>query len=118
MNITKKNLSFQVILDDQNRLTQKILLLGLTGESAINMTVLEPESKFFGSMILALILFVIAYTEFFSIMSILQSIIEGEEEASNFSFLTILLSLLWDSVLCIIAFSKAFSSEDSSVTMP
>lgn len=80
------------------------------------MTVLEPESKFFGSMILALILFVIAYTEFFSIMSILQSIIEGEEDANNFSFLTILLSLLWDSVLCIIAFSKAFSSEDSSVT--
>lgn len=69
------------------------------------------ESKLLKSIIFAVLLFVISYLQFSAIMEILRSVIEGNESASHYSFLTVMIATMWDAVLCIVAFVCAFDNE-------
>ena len=72
--ITTNNINLKVSLDKEENLIRKLEINGFTSEKNIILNFEQHESKFFGTIVLAFILFIIAYTEFFSIMSVLKSI--------------------------------------------
>lgn len=57
-----------------------------------------------GTILLALILFIIAYCEFTACLTIMRKFIEGEENPTSYSFTTLTLAMMWDSALCITSF--------------
>ena len=59
----------------------------------------------------AVMIFIISFTEFSAIMSILKSIFDGHESANNYSILTVLIATMWDTALCVYSFFQAFENE-------
>ena len=64
-------------------------------------------------MLFAGVLFIVSFSSFTSIMSILKSLYELHDNARRYSFITICATCMWDSALCIIAFIYAFSDQES-----
>lgn len=60
------------------------------------------------TIIFALVLFTISYMQFSAIMSILKSILEGEDQSINYSIITAIIAMMWDAALCLVAFIEAF----------
>lgn len=64
-----------------------------------------------GTILFALILFLISYSEFTACLEIIKKIIEGEENPTNYSFITLVMAMMWDAALCLTAFIEAFQNE-------
>jgi hypothetical protein len=64
-------------------------------------------------MIFAAVLFVVSFSAFSSIMTILKNLYDLHDNSRNYSLITICLTCMWDATLCIIAFIYAFSDQES-----
>ena len=65
----------------------------------------------------AIAIFIISFTEFSAVMSILKSIFDGHESANNYSILTILIATMWDTALCVYSFFQAFENEGNLIML-
>ena len=73
------------------------------------------SSKLLQSITFAIMLFFVSYLQFSAIMEILKKIIEGDESPSRYSFFTIMITTMWDAVLCIVSFVFAFDNEENLI---
>jgi hypothetical protein len=82
-----------------------------TDREEVELTLRGVKFNMTGTILFALILFLIAYSEFSACLEITKKIIEGEENPVNYSFLTLVLAMVWDAGLCLTAFIQAFQNE-------
>lgn len=62
-------------------------------------------------MVFAAIMLFCSYMSFSSLMSIIRGIFELQDNSRKYSFITIMLTNMWDTVLCIVCFSLAFKDQ-------
>ena len=63
-----------------------------------------------GTILFALIMFLIAYSEFSACLEIIKKFIDGEDNPINYSFGTLVMTMMWDAALCLTAFIEAFKN--------
>lgn len=63
------------------------------------------------TIIFALFLIALSLFQFSAIIQMIKAVLEGSEDPSNYSVLTMLMATSWDAVVCVIAFVSAFKNE-------
>jgi len=69
------------------------------------------ENKFVANLIFVGLMIFCSFMSFSSIMNILRSILELQDNPRKYSFVTVMLTNMWDTVLCIICFILAFKDQ-------
>ena len=62
-----------------------------------------------------IIMFFIAFAELHSIVALFKALIEGNDQFSHYCFSTLLMALIWDGILCVMAFDQTFFSGNLAV---
>lgn len=82
-------------------------------KSNLSLAVEGKENNLAKIMVFAAVLFVVAFSAFSAIMTILKSVYELQDNPRRYSLVTICLTCMWDAALCIISFIYAFSDQES-----
>jgi hypothetical protein len=80
-------------------------------ETRITLDVEEQEPRLLKLIIFAVVMMLVAYLPFSATMRILKSLYDGTENPKHYSLLTVCVTSMWDTVLCLIAFVYAFEDQ-------
>ena len=69
------------------------------------------ESQLLHTMLFAVVLFIVSYLPFDGIMKMIRAIVDLHDSPRNYSLLTIVMTSMWDTVLCLVAFIYAFKDQ-------
>ena len=80
-------------------------------DTPLSMQLIGQDHKMLKIMIFAAIMFIASYAPFSSIMTILKTLYDARDNPRNYSLITICLTSMWDSVLCLVCFIYAFKDQ-------
>lgn len=69
------------------------------------------ENKFIANLIFVGLMIFCSFMSFSSILTILRAILELQDNPRKYSFVTVMLTNMWDTVLCILCFILAFKDQ-------
>jgi hypothetical protein len=69
------------------------------------------ENKFIANLIFVGLMIFSSFMSFSSILTILRAILELQDNPRKYSFVTVLLTNMWDTIICILCFILAFKDQ-------
>jgi hypothetical protein len=108
--MTGLNLTVEVMAESNDlRVSMEVL----TKNMGFRLEVEGPESKLVGTIVFVALMVFCSYMSFSSILTILRAVLELQDNPRRYSFLTVMLTNMWDTVLCILCFIMAFKDQFS-----
>lgn len=77
----------------------------------LELEVNERENRLIKLTIFAIVIFIVSYTPFIAIMTIIRRVYDGRENPLNFSLITITIATMWDAIICMVSFKMAFDDQ-------
>lgn len=77
----------------------------------INLELGKQNGRLLRSVIFAIVMFAISFFPFTALIEIISRISDGSDSAGNYSLITICITSMWDTVICLVALVFAFSSQ-------